>query len=77
MKNSYTFQEWYGHPLLVWSPVIEPEVHGVERFLPEQPVDLIKQGKFQKVPLIAGATKDEFGGAVTCKNFLHFPIFFH
>ncbi|XP_012223116.1 esterase FE4 [Linepithema humile] len=58
------FFEWYGHPLLLWSAVVEPEVHGVERFLPEQPVDLIKKGQFQKVPLIAGATKDEFGGAV-------------
>lgn len=58
------FFEWYGNPILVWTPVVEPEVHGVERFLPEQPVDLIKRGEFHKVPLIAGVTKDEFGGVV-------------
>ncbi|KMQ95962.1 esterase fe4-like protein [Lasius niger] len=58
------FFEWYGNPILVWTPVVEPEVHGVERFLPEQPIDLIKRGKFHKVPLIAGVTKDEFGGVV-------------
>ncbi|CAL1673737.1 unnamed protein product [Lasius platythorax] len=58
------FFEWYGDPILVWTPVVEPEVHGVERFLPEQPIDLIKRGKFHKVPLIAGVTKDEFGGVV-------------
>jgi len=47
---------------------VEPEVHGVERFLPEQPIDLIKKGKFHKVPLIAGVTKNEFDGVVACKN---------
>ncbi|XP_011863054.1 PREDICTED: esterase FE4 [Vollenhovia emeryi] len=58
------FFEWYGHPILIWMPVVEPEVHGVERFLPEQPIDLIRQGKFHKVPLIAGVTKNEFDGVV-------------
>lgn len=48
----------------MWSPVVEPEVRGVERFLPEQPYDLIRKGQFHKVPLIAGVTKDEFGGVV-------------
>ncbi|EZA54385.1 esterase E4 [Ooceraea biroi] len=58
------FFEWDGNPILVWTPVVEPEVHGVERFLPEQPLDLIRKGKFHKVPLIVGVTKDEFGGVV-------------
>lgn len=58
------FFEWHGNPILVWSPVVEPEVRGVERFLPEQPYDLIRKGQFHKVPLIAGVTKDEFGGVV-------------
>ncbi|XP_011645491.1 esterase FE4-like [Pogonomyrmex barbatus] len=56
------FFEWYAYPVLIWAPVVEPEVHGVERFLTEQPVDLIRQGKFHKVPLIVGVTKDEFSG---------------
>ncbi|XP_011164602.1 esterase FE4 [Solenopsis invicta] len=59
------FFEWYGHPMLIWSPVVEPEVHGVERFLTEQPFDLIRKGKFHKVPLIAGITENEFDGVIT------------
>ncbi|XP_015597183.1 esterase E4 [Cephus cinctus] len=59
------FFEWHRDPILVWSPVVEPEVNGVERFLPAQPVDLIRQGKINEVPLIIGVTKDEFGGVVT------------
>ncbi|XP_077282138.1 esterase E4-like [Temnothorax americanus] len=59
------FFEWYAYPMLIWTPVVEPEVHGIERFLPEQPGELFKKGKFHKVPLIAGVTKDEFGGVVT------------
>lgn len=62
------FQEWDGNPILVWTPVVEPEVHGVERFLPEQPLDLIRKGKFNKVPLIVGVTKDEFGGVIVGEN---------
>ncbi|XP_076180102.1 esterase E4-like [Ptiloglossa arizonensis] len=58
------FFEWHGDPILVWEPVVEPEVPGVERFLTDQPVDLIRRGKFNKVPAIFGVTKDEFGGVV-------------
>lgn len=56
------FFEWHGDPILVWTPVIEPEVNGVERFLPDDPVKLIKEGNFSQVPFIAGFNKDEFGG---------------
>ncbi|EZA54386.1 Esterase FE4 [Ooceraea biroi] len=65
------FFEWHGNPLLVWLPVVEPEIHGVERFLSEQPNDLIKQGNFHKVPLIAGITKDEFGGVIVALDQQH------
>ncbi|XP_076396750.1 uncharacterized protein LOC100876166 [Megachile rotundata] len=56
--------EWYGDPILVWKPVVEPGVPGVERFLPAQPYDLIRQKKFKQVPIMFGVTKDEFGGVV-------------
>ncbi|XP_043476477.1 esterase FE4-like [Leptopilina heterotoma] len=56
------FFEWHGDPILVWTPVIEPEVNGVERFLPDDPVKLIKEGNFSQVPFIGGFNKDEFGG---------------
>ncbi|XP_034181508.2 uncharacterized protein LOC117604963 [Osmia lignaria lignaria] len=58
------FFEWYGDPILIWEPVVEPEVPGVERFLPAQPLDLIRQKKFNQVPAMFGVTKDEFGGVV-------------
>ena len=57
-------QEWHNDPILVWLPVVEPEVPGVERFLEAQPIDLIREGKINDVPLITGITKDEFGGVV-------------
>nr|QCC89018.1 carboxylesterase 3 [Meteorus pulchricornis] len=58
------FFEWNKDPILIWLPVVEPEVPGVERFLPAQPIDLIREGKFHQVPLITGITRDEFGSAV-------------
>ncbi|XP_011705308.1 PREDICTED: esterase FE4-like, partial [Wasmannia auropunctata] len=58
------FFEWYNDLILVWTPVVEPEIHGVERFLPEQPSELIRKGKFHKVPLIAGITENEFDGVI-------------
>ncbi|XP_043496969.1 esterase E4-like [Polistes fuscatus] len=58
------FFEYYGDPILIWSPVVEPKVDGVERFLSAQPADLIREGKINKVPLIIGFTEEEFGGVV-------------
>ncbi|KAJ8686916.1 hypothetical protein QAD02_022710 [Eretmocerus hayati] len=53
------FSEFYGDPSLIFSPVVEPEVEGVERFLHAQPVDIIRSGNFSHVPFITGITKDE------------------
>lgn len=58
------FFEWHGDPILVWTPVIEPEVNGVERFLHDDPEKLIKEGNFTQVPFIGGSNKDEFGGII-------------
>ncbi|CAB0034145.1 unnamed protein product [Trichogramma brassicae] len=58
------FFEWHHNPIIQWMPVVEPEVRGVERFMPAQPIDLIRQGKFKKVPFITGITKDEFGAKI-------------
>ncbi|XP_050490850.1 esterase E4-like [Bombus huntii] len=63
-KTISEFFEWYGDPIVLWKPVVEPEVPGMERFLPAQPIDLIRQGKFYQVPAIFGVTKDELGGIV-------------
>nr|ARK19930.1 carboxylic ester hydrolase [Ampulex compressa] len=58
------FFEFYGDPMLIWKPVVEPEVRGVERFLAAQPLDLIRQGKIHPVPLICGVNEDEVSNAV-------------
>lgn len=52
---------------MIWSPVVEPEIPGVERFLTAQPVDLIRTKKFYHVPVISGITKDEFASAPLSK----------
>ncbi|XP_051164874.1 uncharacterized protein LOC127283823 [Leptopilina boulardi] len=58
------FFEWYGDPIVIWRPVVEPEIPGVERFLTDQPANLIRKGQFHHVPVIAGVTKDEFAGII-------------
>lgn len=48
------------HPLsFFFQPVIEKEKHKDEVFLPDKPIDLIRNGKFNKVPLIIGVTSRE------------------
>ncbi|XP_026670908.1 esterase FE4-like isoform X2 [Ceratina calcarata] len=46
-------------PVVIWKAVVEPEIPGIERFLPAQPVDLIQRGEFFQVPTMFGVTKDE------------------
>jgi len=38
---------------------VEGENRQQEAFLPADPIDLIKQGKFQKVPFLVGVTSSE------------------
>ncbi|XP_014599187.1 PREDICTED: esterase E4-like [Polistes canadensis] len=54
----------YPDPMGIWGAVIEPEIDGSERFLTGQPIDLIREGKINEVPLIIGTTAEEFGGQV-------------
>ncbi|KAK0159974.1 hypothetical protein PV328_007428 [Microctonus aethiopoides] len=56
--------ERQGDPSLIWTPVVEPEISGVERFLPAQPADLIRERKINAVPLLIGINKDEHGPVV-------------
>jgi carboxylesterase type B len=44
---------------MVFVPVIEKGNNKDEVFLPEKPIDIIKKGKFNKVPLIIGVTSRE------------------
>ncbi|KAJ8923071.1 hypothetical protein NQ315_001623 [Exocentrus adspersus] len=54
------FKEFADDPVLIWSPVIEPDL-GHQRFLTAHPIHLIQNGQFRRVPLITGITADEFG----------------
>lgn len=59
--------EWgSGNPVLLWKPVIEPDF-GQERFLTEDPTISYLEGRYMKVPVIAGITKDEFVSFAKCK----------
>ncbi|CAH0564912.1 unnamed protein product [Brassicogethes aeneus] len=60
-NSLFQFFEFGNNPILLWSPVIEGDF-GQERFLPDQPLNLIKDGKVMDIPLITGVTKDEFHG---------------
>lgn len=53
------FEFGHGNPLLLWSPVVEPDF-GQERFLTDDPVRLFRSGRFQRVPILAGITELEF-----------------
>lgn len=59
-----------GQPILVWKPVVEPDF-GQERFLTDNPTRLFRQGRFARVPVIAGITELEFAypAVCNCKNF--------
>ncbi|XP_063700565.1 juvenile hormone esterase-like [Culicoides brevitarsis] len=56
LRNMFDF---LANPILLWEPVIEPNF-GQERFLTHDPTELFQAGKFMKIPIISGITKDEF-----------------
>ena len=47
------------NPILLWLPVVEPDF-GQERFLTDDPTKLFQEGRFAKVPVLAGVTEFEF-----------------
>ncbi|KAK5641623.1 hypothetical protein RI129_010170 [Pyrocoelia pectoralis] len=53
------FAEYGDDPVLIWTPVIELDF-GQERFLTEHPIRSVLNGNFQKVPIMAGITEEEF-----------------
>ncbi|KAG4073007.1 hypothetical protein HA402_009426 [Bradysia odoriphaga] len=59
LVNMFEFS--HGNPILIWYPVIEKDF-GQERFLTENPTKLMRQGRFMRVPIIAGITEHEFLG---------------
>lgn len=61
------YQEFGNEPLFTWKPVIEDDF-GQERFLAEHPVLMVRDGRFEKVPLLTGVTSDEFSGRAVGKK---------
>uniref|UniRef100_A0A336LPT8 Carboxylic ester hydrolase n=1 Tax=Culicoides sonorensis TaxID=179676 RepID=A0A336LPT8_CULSO len=53
--------DFINNPIWLWQPVVEPNF-GQERFLTHEPVELFQAGKFMKIPIMSGITKDEFAG---------------
>ena len=50
------------------NPVIQPEsISAQYRFLPKNPMELIKEGNFNKVPTIHGTNKNEGSFIFGCK----------
>jgi hypothetical protein len=67
-------QEWGPEPVTTYIPVIEPDTIA-ERFLEADPTELFLSGKFAKVPLITGITKDEVSHKALCKHKLKISLF--
>lgn len=53
------FEFGQGNPILLWLPVVEKDF-GQERFLIADPTKLYRQGRFMRIPIIAGITEFEF-----------------
>ncbi|XP_051159978.1 juvenile hormone esterase-like [Leptopilina boulardi] len=63
-NSMHIFYEWYHDPVVKWIPIVEPEVDGVERFLIEEPINSIREGRVAPVPVIGGVNKDEFSAVI-------------
>ncbi|XP_068082692.1 esterase FE4 [Anabrus simplex] len=44
----------------IFTPTLEVEVEGVERFLPAPPLQLLEEGRYNAVPTITGVATEEF-----------------
>lgn len=57
---------------ILFQPVIELEEHNDEVFLPDSPINLIRNGKFHKVPIIIGVTSKEGKLILPGRRFFYF-----
>jgi carboxylesterase type B len=58
LHNAHSFQE-LDLGVVFFRPTVEAENKLEEIFLPAAPIDLIKQGKFHKVPFLTGVNSSE------------------
>lgn len=73
MKLSEKLREFYECEMLVWFPTIEKDF-GQERFFPEDPSEILRSGKFNKVPMIVGRTEDEYQKNVAVSSEIFFKF---
>lgn len=52
------------------------QTSGTIKFLDQDPVQILKLGKYLKVPIITGVTKDEGSMILDCKVILNISIYF-
>ncbi|XP_045519866.1 juvenile hormone esterase-like [Pieris brassicae] len=66
------FRDFSIDPIIIWRPVIERD-YGQERFLAEDPMVSIREGRISSVPFIVSQTRDEFfwEAFLVLDNFIH------
>lgn len=53
------FEFGWDNPIFPWLPVLEPKINNEEQFLTDEPLELIKNGNFSKVPILLSTTVNE------------------
>uniref|UniRef100_A0A1Y1LUC1 Carboxylic ester hydrolase n=1 Tax=Photinus pyralis TaxID=7054 RepID=A0A1Y1LUC1_PHOPY len=57
MEVRFSFMKWDLDPWMLFAPIVEPNIRGA--FLPDHPLNILKEGKHAPVPWIAGVNSEE------------------
>jgi len=68
MEATRMFERYMFNPLS-WRPIVDGEYNDIDPFLPEHPMHLIEDRKYNRVPLIMGGNRDE--GNIFLPQFLN------
>ncbi|XP_068084707.1 juvenile hormone esterase-like [Anabrus simplex] len=58
-EHGFSEEEKDGLIALAFTPALEVEAEGVERFLPASPLELLEEGRYHNVPYMTGMTEKE------------------
>ena len=58
-KEAGFLKDWDTFKPNPWLPIIDAKYVKKDPFIPESPIQIIKQGKFNKTPIMTGHTKNE------------------
>ncbi|XP_067007339.2 juvenile hormone esterase isoform X2 [Anabrus simplex] len=58
-EHGFSEEEKDGMLALAFTPALEVEAEGVERFLPASPMELLEEGRYHDVPYMTGVTEKE------------------